>query len=356
MKKWRFNEEFLKQKIVEGNIVLQKNENNCKMNQNVKKMIDAFECFLDNEKTESKVLPNNINYDLIDMINNLNNSINKNLNNVKLEEWLALKEMSKYFPKIKFEKYNSSLLPKSDEKLVSSSMKFFNTLDPKIYYAVEKIINHEYGLINIKKDKDEDQNYSFGCDFLNLPFINISAKNDMKYMVFAHELRHAADYYLYNKDINTNLSELSAIYSEIIFADKINKTLKCPNIYHERINNTGEHINCIKNYIEFLINFDKCGRKITTENFMDVLFIRDKRDFINKYFLLMKEKYMIGYDYIISTLVATSFREEYYNGNKELVNKKIEQILLGSKYKLNLNVLEDKYVNYVKEIKKLSYK
>lgn len=352
MDKWHFNEKFLKDKIAEGKLVLKKFDKDTNIYKDAKMMVEQFEFLLGKDSKKSF---KSINESFESQLNNLNRVLNKSLNLIQLYEWKSLKNLCQNVPQYNFERINSNLLPKNNKYAINASLEMFKKIDFSIYEATFSIVNNKTQLINLLNSKSNNDNCCVLCEYLKLPFVYVSAQDDWKYIVLSHELRHAADYYLY-KVHNSNLTEVSSIYSEMIMCDEINKFYECPNIYNSRINLFSGQIKKIIPYIEMLIRFDNCERELTLHNYEKILNISSEKDFKNKYSLLIDEKHITLYDYIISTLCAISFREEYYKGNKEVINKKMKHLLLGSNYKLNYDNLQNKYVNYVKEVKKLSKK
>lgn len=355
MNRWSFNREFLKEKIKEGNLALQATDKNSEVYRSAQAMVIEFEDFLGREELPITIKKKN----LEEMLNYLNHSLNINLNIIRMGDWEKIKELCKYAPKLKFKKYNSSFLPKDNDYVIKEILNFYKMTDRKTYEAVLNIIKHEYSLINIKSESDRPKNdLNFCCSYLSLPFVNVSTKNDLRYVILAHELRHAADYYLYHNQKNAILNELSAIYSEILFTDYISKYSslnKSFYLYNERVNNIGIKMKFLFYYIEIFEEFDKCGRKLTARNYKDVLGVNTEKEFEKRANILLKEKYMSFYDYVMSMLYALQLREEYYNGNKK-VNDKIEQILLGDEIDFDVNILEDKFIKHAKYVYSLSHK
>lgn len=350
MNKYHFNEDFLNKKIAEGKLVLKTFDSNSQIYKSAKSMIKEFESFL-NKKT---IIFNN--YESIEeKLNKVNHCLNINLNLITLDEWKRLKELCEYMPKMNFKKCNSTYLSKNDSNAVAEVLDFYKELDTNVYESIVAILEHEYKLVNINH-KNSNENFSFECSYLKLPFVNVSSKNDMKYLVLAHELRHAADYYT-NPKIDTLFCELSAIYSEILFADKINsKDKKCYPLYNERINYTCKIMKNLIGYIDFLEKYDKYGRKLTLKNYKYILDVNNEDLLIKKSDILIKEKYMNIYDYIMSMLYAIKLREDYYNGNKDAINNELTNILSGKKIDFNYEELGDKFIDYVKYVKTLNYR
>lgn len=352
MNKWRFNKKFLKEKIAEGKLVLQTCDKNTDIYQDAKIMVDHFEIAL-GKKEETPIKKKKV--DTSTMINNLDKIFNEALRLISLEDWESLKNVCQYIPKFKFNNTNSNLLPNKDLYVVEASLDLFKRIDHQAYDAALKIVYNDQNLINILNKNDIDNNYCWFCNYLDLPFVNVSAKHDCKYIFLAHELRHAINFYLYGS-INSNLIELPSIYSEMLMADYINKYYNCPKLYYDRINYISNQTKRLVPYIDILMRFDEAGRKLTIDNFDKVLDVRNNEDRIKKYALLTNRVHLSLYNYIVSTLISTFFREEYHNGNKKIVNEKMEQLLLSTNYKLNYNKLEDKYIDYLKEVKTLSKK
>lgn len=352
MNKYRFNEEFLNEKIEEGRLVLKTFESSTPIYKSARTMIKTFESLL-NTKTKKIVFYNDDSME--EKLNKLNHSLNINLNLVTLDEWKKLKELCEYMPKMNFKNCNSSQFSSRNSTAVKEVLKFYEGLDTNIYEAVVAILDHEYKLVNINS-KNSNEDFSFECSYLSLPFINVSAKGDMKYLALAHELRHAADYYI-NPNINTMFCELPAIYSELLFADRLNdKNKKCYPIYNERINYTCKIMKNIIGYINFLERYDQSGRKLTLRNYKDIFSIKNEKALEHTTNILIKEKHMDIYDYILSTLYSIKLREEYYNGNKNKINNELKDVLSGKKIDFNYEELGDKFIDYVKHVKKLNYR
>lgn len=350
MNKYHFNETFLKEKIEEGKLVLKTYDSDSQIYKSAGMMIRSFEEFL-NEKTINFYDDNSIE----EKLNRINHSLNINLNLVTLDEWKKLKELCECMPKMNFKKCNSKCLSTNNSNVVKEVLNFYKDLDTNIYEAILAIFEHEYKLVNINP-KNSNTDLSFGCDYLSLPFVNVSAKNDMKYIVLAHELRHAANYYL-NPQNESLYGELSSIYSEILFTDKLNsKDKNCYPLYNERINYTCQIMKELIGYINFLEKYDKYGRKLTLRNYKYILNVNNEDLLFAKAEVLIKQKYMIIYDYIMSLLYAIKLREKYYNGDKKAINEELRNILIGQKIDFNYEKLGDKFIDYVKYVKKLNYR
>lgn len=354
MNKYRFNEEFLKEKIKEGKLVLKIYNSDTKLYKSAANMVKEFEKILG---CEQKKISKNAS--LEDKINAVNHSLNINLNLITLTEWKKLKELCEYMPRMSFKKCNSSQLSKKNSKAVQEVLKFYEELDFSVYESILAILDHEYQLINIdskKAVKKTNKDFSYECSYLNAPFVNVSSKDDMKYLALTHELRHAADYYIYPEN-NSLIYELPAIYSEILFADKINnKNKKCYPLYNERINYTCTIMKHVIGYIDFLEKYDAYGRKLTLKNYKTILDNDNESILKNKIGLILKENYKGMYNYIMSTLYSVKLREEYYNGNKNKINNELKDVLAGKKIDFNYEELGDKFIDYIKYVKKLNYR
>ncbi len=352
MSNWHFNRAFLKQKIAEGKLAIQRCEKNSDMYKDAQCMIKNFDTILKRKSmTEDKITRNDY-YNYCDI---LSDTFNQTLDLISLDEWRQLKAMCEVLPKKHIENVDSHILPSKDDVVINKTLKLFKKIDYNTYGAVYKIVHNDINLINILKKNRIEDNWCFLCGYLKLPFVNVSSSNDYKYISLTHELRHAADYYLYGPT-STNVCELSSIYSEILMADEINKHFDCPNVYYNRINYVTSQMLRLISYVDALIRFERSGRRITSNNCNTILDIYDDKELTAKYIFLKNNGILSLYDYIVSTLMAVYFREEYYNGNKDMVNENIKQLLLGKDYNPNFGILGDRYVDYIKEVKTLSKK
>lgn len=355
-RKRNFDEDFLKKQIKEGQSRLGKIDINSKEAEDIIDMIDVFELLLGIENDDEI---KRISLDRI--ITNLNSIINGDLHLVSIEEWRKLKDFCKHVPKYYYKNINNSELPKNDENILRATLSFYKIIDLNVYGACKRILSSNYQLINfVPKKKFRKNNFAssfvFECDHLELPFINISGDGDLKYPITVHELRHAANYYLYGKRAKTLLGELPSIYSEILFTDKINKYYNCDNLYNLRINNIGKGMVQVVKYINILERFDKCGRELDRHNIYDVLRVTDNKQLLELYKKLLKSPYLKNYNYIISILIALELREYYYDGYKDKVNETIENITLGSEVNLNYDKLVERYIDYTNYVYSLSHK
>ncbi len=352
VRKWNFDETFFREQIKKGEMLLEKIDINSKEAEDIMDMIDIFERLLGVEK-DSKI--RKISLDRI--IVNLNSIINYDLHLVKMEKWCELRDFCRYIPKYHYRNVNNTELPKNDESVLKASLNFYRNIDSRVYVACKKILDSDYQLINfVSKKNDVASSFVFECDHLDLPFINISSYGDLKYLVTVHELRHAANYHLYGNRTKTLLNELPSIYSELLFADKINRHYNCNNLYNLRINNIGKSMIQVVKYINILERFDKCGRELNKHNIYDVLGIFDDKQLLALYGELLKSPYLKSYDYIISTLVALEFREHYYAGYKDAINEMLENIILGFKVETNFDKLTENYINHTNYVYSLSHK
>ncbi len=356
IRKWNFDEAFLKEQIKEGKSRLQHMDMNSRQAAEILSMIDTFEELLGIEKNHGI---QRISLDKI--IANLNYIINNDLKLVKIDKWRELKAFCQYMPKYYYEKINSSELPRSNESVLRASLKFYKSIDLNIYDACKKIIRSDYKLVNfaprkIFKKNKISSSFVFECDHLDLPFINISFYNDLKYLITVHELRHAATYYLYGKNMRTLLGELPSIYSELLFTDKINRHYDCGNLYNFRINDMSSNMNAIIKYINILERFNNCGNELNRRNIYDVLRVSDNKQLLEMYKELLRSPYLKCYDYFVSTLVALELRKYYYDGYNNKVNETMEKIMLGSDIKLNYDRLAERYIDHTNYVYSLSNK
>lgn len=355
-KKWSFDEKFFKEKIKEGKSTLKQINKDSIEAENIIDMIDTFEELLGKEKREQneKVHINKI-------IKDLNVVINEDLQKVKIDEWRELKRFCKYMPKIHLNNINNSELPMDSRCVLNEALRFYHSIDLKVYAACKKIINSDYSLINLSSKKKikrvgGSSDFVYMCEYLNLPFINISYGGDLRYVVTVHELRHAANYVLYGDKASTLLGELPSIYSELLFTDKLNLNYDCTNLYNLRINNVSKTMKNIVGYINILERFVRHGRELTKNNLVDVLDVSNYRQLLKLYKIILESPYLNGYDYIVSTLVALSYRDSYYNGFNNRINRNLERILKGDKLKLNYDKLSDKYIDHINYVYSLSKK
>ncbi len=356
-KKWRFDKNFLKSQLNEGKQLLKTMDKNSEDAENIMNMIHSLEELLGVKKEKGNQDYSNIN--LNNIIKNLNTNINDDLQLVTINEWRELKKLCEHMPKIHYKDINDSNLPKNNNCVLDSVLNFYRSIDLDIYYICRMILDSDYKLINFHSNRRFEKNglesnYVISCEYLNLPFINISCKGDLKYPVTVHELRHAVNCYLYSNGTRTLLDELPSIYSEILFIDRINEFYDCKNLYNFRINDMTESLSRMIKYIDILERFDKCGRELDENNISDVLGLSSNLKILKAYKSLIRSPYLKGYDYIISTLLALVFREDYYNGYN--VNEDMDKIMEGDKFKLNYDVMAEKYIDHANYVRSLSKK
>lgn len=344
--RWNFDEKFLRTEIKKGKALLKSADCSPKDAINIMAMIKIFEGFLG-----KKSITLDIHREKIDkMIKDMNVCINNDISSVSLDEWRELKRVLECIPKIQFESINNKELPKDDDSVIKASLKFYRSLDLKVYEACKKILLSRYHLISFKKHlilKPYPNGFVFKCSHLNIPFISIDSQDDLKYMVTVHELRHAANYYLYGKKINSLLEELPSIYSELLFIDKINKKYNCNNLYNFRINNFCETMLYIIDYVKILERFNKCGRTLTRKNYVRVLGVSNNSELLRLYNDFMDLATINCYNYTVSTLIALSYRDGHYQGFDKQINEQMERILLGAEYKLNYTKLAERYIDHL---------
>lgn len=356
IRKWSFDEAFLKEQIRRGKIRLKHIDTNSREADEIISMIDNFEQLLGIEKDEE--IPK---ISLDRMVANLNNIMNDDLQLIKIDEWRELKHFCQHMPKYHRKDTNSSELPRGDGSALRASLSFYKNLDINIYGACKRIVESDYKLVNfvpkkIFKKDDDGSSYVFECDHLDLPFVNITCHDDLKYPITVHELRHAATYYLYGKRMRTLLGELPSIYSELLFTDKINRHYDCGNLYNFRINDVGNIMAGMGKYINFLERFDSWGREFNIYNIYDILEVSNNKQLLELYKKILKDPFLRGYDYLVSTLIALEFRECYYAGYKNKVNEAMENIMLGAKVKPNYDKLAERYINHTNYTYSLSHK
>ena len=353
--RWIFDERFLRREIKKGKVLLKVGNCSPKEAVNIMIMIKIFEEFLCKKRITFDIRCEKIDK----IIKDMNTCINKDISSVSIDEWRELKKALECIPKIQFESINNKELPKDNDNVIRESLKFYRSIDLKVYEACKKILLSRYHLINFSKHlilKVYPNGFVFKCDHLNLPFINIDTQDDLKYMITVHELRHAANYCLYGNKINSLLEELPSIYSELLFIDKINKKYNCNNLYNFRINNFCETMLYIIEYVNILERFDKCGRNLTRKNFVKVLGVSNNGELLRLYNDFMDLTTIACYNYTVSTLLALSYRDDYYQGFDKQVNEHMESILLGAEYDLNYTKLAEKYVDHLQYAYSLSKK
>lgn len=347
MNKWCFNKKYFNEKIMEGNLVLQKYDKGTLIYDDAKDMVLVFDKILKKKNIPELYITKD---DFYNYCERLTHFFNKALEKISLEQWEELKDVCCDVPKSRFKNISSNVLPKNNTYVVNEVLKLYRKIDKEAYDAAYQIVNNDVSLINISKTDDINNCWCFLCGYLKLPFVNISANKDYKYVALAHELRHATDYYLHNIN-GTNIDEVSSIYTEILMVDEVSKYTDCYNLACPRINHTTLCMLNLISCIDALMRFEKLGCRVTLNNISLILDIDNDKELTAKY-LLLKNKGILGlYNYVVSTLMAVYFRDEYYNGNKKIVNENIKQLLLGKEYSLNFDIWKDKYVDYVKEVK-----
>lgn len=356
VRKWNFDEAFLKEQIQKGKSRLQYIDMNSREAEEIISMIDTFEELLGIEKNHGT---QKISLDRI--VANLNYIINSDLELVKIDEWRELRDFCRYMPKYSRKNINSTELPRGNGSVLRASLNFYKSIDINIYEACKRIIGSDYKLVNfvpkkIFKKNEMGSSFVFECDHLDLPFVNISCHDDLKYPITVHELRHAATYYLYGRKMRTLLGELPSIYSELLFTDKINRHYDCANLYNFRINDVGGVMTTIVKYINILERFSNCGNELNEHNIYDVLRVSDNKQLLRLYKKLLSSPYLKCYDYLVSTLAALELREYYYDGYKDKVNETMENIMLGSKIKLNYDKVAERYIDHTNYVYSLSHK
>lgn len=345
MKRWQFDEKFMIKKIKEGKERLKYINSDSEEAYSIFCMIEEFEKFLGiaSEDIDFYVEPEQA-------FSNMSDVLNKDLTLIGIKELEKLEESTKRIPKIFLDDTNNIVFSDDNDCIINTALDFYESLDLKIYDTCRRILSSDYHLINFASKnnirKERNGTYCFICEYLKLPFINISLEGNLKYMATVHELRHATNYLLYGK-LQTLIGELPSVYSELIFIDKMNEKYKCSNLYNFRINDISKKIINLRRYMHILKRFNEHGRVLDRSNFLEILSPKNQEDFLDLYKNIINRVFVINYGYLLSTLIALDCRMETYKGNIAQVSKKLDNMMLGEKYQFDYDELVEKYREHV---------
>lgn len=347
---WKFDKDFLKEKIKEGEILLKNNNIEEAKKLEIDSMLSNFYDYLGETHLYSshKRPP----LKLEEIYISLTNKLKRDLDRLDLDCWVNMHDLCWRCEKPSLMNGNTHKLNFADNKIINNTCKFYKKLDKEFYMAVKKIVDNPISLINFN-NKKAIGDHCFPCKYLDLPFINIDKENDLSAVWFVHELQHAIDYILY-KNIPYFFSEVSSIFSETIFIDSLTKknfkNIDPKRFYSYRIHTNNDNMKNIYNYVELLYRFIENGLEINKDNIGKILAVDSEKCIIEKYNFLIVRNYLEMYSYVLGFFKSIELREIYYN-NSDVALSQLKNILMGGNDNVDFDVLEESYGNYIKKIK-----
>lgn len=347
---WKFDKDFLREKINEGESLLKYNDIDENKRLEIDSMLSNFYDYLGESHSYSSDKRPILS--LENIYKSLTNKFKRDLDKLDLDCWVSMHDLCWKSEKPSLMTGNTHKLNLSDDKMVTNTLNFYKKLDKDFYVAAKKIITNPVSLINFSNRKSLGD-HCFPCRYLDLPFINVYKENDLSAIWFVHELQHGIDYILY-KDVPYFFSEASFIFSETLYIDSlVQKGVKIvdPNrFYSYRIHTNNENMQNLYNYVELLYRFIENGLEVNKDNVSKILICDSEKEINNKYNFLRVRNYLEMFGYILGFLKSLELREIYYN-DRNIALSQLKNILMGGNDNVDFDMLEDCYSNYVSEIK-----